>query len=654
MHDAAGPHKSDVRRLNVLFVGGYDSTNYAYVELFRELGARGHTCRLVVDNPGDLINNKMFVHAGVPMLPLSDFSLGELDAVDFVICGPFVRRRVKRLFDAIYESRAFVVSFASLFSSVTMWSAPDLLIAKSESKFDEFARSGLKYSMVAVGNPQYDPLVRAREARPRKELDDIRKVLFIDQGAYPLGETGKRQLASTLVNIALNNPQMTVHVKPRYLPDEAGDHLHSVSDHLYSYLDNAPENLVLIRESTVLEDLILDFDAMITMWSTAHLDAAVLDLPLLLIGGLDSVDVFDVRKPRVDAAFEHLRGTGCVVDWRDLQTGPCPFAYVSEEYAREELGDISTPCAPRVADVLEAIDAVVLRQGRTFAGTFQLAHAEFMDRVGELETRALVSEENRLSRMLFRRLNSVAQTLAFDHRCMGYALDVSRMLQLWDVRLGPGSSEKDVDRLVQEARKTALLAKAEYFGPHPEKVATDPFVQDYYFSWLLETRRRDELIGYAGPVVAPSSLESNQGRALWRRGRLVSAARHMAESFSMSLREPVRILKRDKNVRALLSRNEPSLRAFAVPFLLDHYRKYEALSVIDVPASVYAAATAYYKMKALQTLGRAEDARALFDEYEQAIASASAPGRGGRRSQMVAAPVIAWYRMLMRRRARRL
>jgi hypothetical protein len=237
---------------------------------------------------------------------------------------------------------------------------------------------------------------------------------------------------------------------------------------------------------------------------------------------------------------------------------------------------------------------------------------------------------------------------------MGYALDVSRMLQLWDVRLGPGSSEKDVDRLVQEARKTALLAKAEYFGSHPEKVATDPFVQDYYFSWLLETRRRDELIGYAGPVVAPSSLESNQGRALWRRGRLVSAARHMAESFSMSLREPVRILKRDKNVRALLSRNEPSLRAFAVPFLLDHYRKYEALSVIDVPASVYAAATAYYKMKALQTLGRAEDARALFDEYEQAIASASAPGRGGRRSQMVAAPVIAWYRMLMRRRTRRL
>jgi hypothetical protein len=646
------PSAVDDHRLNVLFVGGYDSTNFAYVELFRELTARGHTCRLVVENERDLVNNKMFVHADIPMVPLSGFSFAELDAVDIVICGPFVRRGIKALFEAVYARGKFLVSFANLFSSVTMWSAPDLLIASSEGKFDEFSRSGLRYNMVAVGNPQYDPLIRARQARPRIELDQVRNVLVVDQGAYPLGETGKRQLASTLVSIAVNNPQMTLHVKPRYLPDEAGEHLHSVSDHLYSYLEDAPQNLVLIRESTVLEELILDFDAMITMWSTAHLDAAVLDLPLLLIGGLDSIDVFDVRKQRVEAAFEHLRDTGCVVDWRDLQDGPCPFARVANDYIRQELSDISTPCAPRIVDLLERIDSEVLRRGRRFAGIFQLSYPEFMGGVGELETRPVASEENRLNRLLFRELNSVAQAFAFDHRCMGYALDVRRMLALWDVRLGPGSSEKDVAALAGKAREASLLAKAEYFESHPEAVATDVFVQDYYFWWLVKTRRYNELTAYAGPVVAPASLELNRGVVFLRRGRVLRAARHAIESFSISLQEPVRVLKKDKNIRALLSRADPNLRALVILFLLNHYRKYEALSVIDVPVSVNAEPAVYYKMKALVALGRSGDARALHHEYEAAIAPAHARGR--RHRHLLLELAIGWYGMLLRRYAARL
>jgi len=361
---------ADARRLNVLFVGGYDSSNYAYVELVRELVARGHRCTLVVDNVRDLVNNKMFINAGIPMVPLASYRLSRLETVDFVVAGPFLRPQVRDLFDAVRERGKFLVSFANLFSSVTMWIAPDLLLASSDNKFAEFAASGLSYNMVAVGNPQYDPLIRARGARPRIAPDEVRKVLFIDQGAYPLGEAGKMELAGTLVALANDNPGMTFHVKPRYLPDESGDHLHAVSEHLYDYLRETPDNLVLLRESTILEELILDFDAMITMWSTAHLDAAALGMPLLLIEGLDSVDVFDVRAQRIAAAFEHLRATGCVVGWKDLRTGPCGFRYVSDDYTRDELHDASAPCAPRIVDLLERIEEALLRRGRTFAGTF--------------------------------------------------------------------------------------------------------------------------------------------------------------------------------------------------------------------------------------------------------------------------------------------
>jgi hypothetical protein len=654
MDHVAAPRPSDARSLNVLLIGGFDSTNYAYVELVRELTARGHRCTLVVENERDVVNNKMFINADIPMVPLSHFPLSDLDPVDFVVAGPFLRPQVRTLFAAIYERRKFLVSFANLFSSVTMWIAPDLLVASGENKPDEFARSGLRYAMVAVGNPQYDPLIRARERRPRIALDEIRDVLVVDQGAYPLGETGKIQLAETLIRIARNNPHMTFQVKPRYLPDESGDHLHAVSEHLYNYLPETPDNLVLIRESTILEELILDFDAMITMWSTAHLDAAALGMPLLLIEGFDSVDVFDVRKQRVAAAFEHLRDTGCVVDWRDLQTGPCPFNYVSEEYTREELYDASAPCAPRIVDLLERIDDVLLRHGRTFAGTPQLPYAEFMRDIDRLETLPIRSEENRLNHLLFRKMNPIAQMLAFDNRCLGFGLDMGEMLHLSSRRVAPGWAKRDVECLVEQAREAALRAKAEYFASHPDEVASDVFVQDYYFGWLLDTGRYDELLGYSGPVVAAASLEFNKGLACSKRGRRLQAARHLVESFDISLMKPVRVLKKDKNIRTLLSRTEGSLRTHLILFLMDRHRKYEALSRVDVPEKPGVEALVYYKMKAFVALGQAGDASALYDEYTTAIAHKPPLGRRKGLGQLALWVVIGCYRILLRRYAARL
>ena len=641
-------------RLNVLFVGGFDSTNYAYVELVHELSARGHRCTVVVENERDLINNKMFIGAGIPMVPLARYPHGDLDDVDFVVSGPFVRKQAKALFAAIYDRGKFLISFASLFSSVTMWASPDLLIATSEAKFDEFARSGLRYNMVAVGNPQYDPLVRARESRPRIDADSVRKVLVVDQGAYPLGDLGKTQLATTLVNIAKNNPGMTFHVKPRYLPDEAGDHLHAVSDHLYSYLHETPENLVLIRSSTILEELVLEYDAMITLWSTAHLDAAVLDLPMLLIGGFDSVDVFDVRKQRVAAAYDHLRDTGCLVDWREIVDRPCAFRHVSPAYTREEFFDISVPCAPRVVDLMERIEETVVGRGRTFSETFQMTYPEFMGGVGGIATVASCSEHSRLNRLLARRLNAVLQALAFDHRVMGGVLDMSGILKLWDLRLGPDASEADVDALVARAREAAMRLKQDYFESHPEEVAGDVFVQDYYFDSLLATNKYDDLLGYDGPVVAPASLAFDRGMAEVKLGHRLRGVRHLIESFDISLREPVRILKKDKNIGTLLSRADQSLRTHGILVLMAHYRRWEALAAVDVPANPGLEALVFYKMKALVALGKRSDASALYAEYAKATARMPAARRRAGRAQAALRTVIAWYRWRVGRFAARL
>ncbi|NTU71146.1 MAG: hypothetical protein HGB10_04930 [Coriobacteriia bacterium] len=658
MHDPAFDEQpatpAPERALNVLFVGAYDSTNYAYVELVHELERRGHTCTVVVENERDSVNNKMFINDEIPMVPVRNYPVSDLDAVDFVFTGPFVQRGSKALYGAIRDKQKFLISFATLFSSVTMRNPPDLVLASSERKFREFEDNGLRYNMVAVGNPQYDPLIRLRESREPVPLDQIRKVLIVDQGAYPLGEAGKDQLGETLMAIARNNPEMTFHIKPRYLPSEEGVHLHSISDHLYAHLPDKPDNLILIHEPTILEELILEFDAMITTWSTAHLDAAALGLPLLLIDGLDSVDVFDVRKQRVAAAYEHLAETGCLHDRRDLMEGPAPFSYVAEAYVQAEFHDSDTPAAPRVADLLERIEEVVLRQGHLFATGFELTFEQFMSDVESLDTLPAGSTQVRLNRRLFRGLNSVAQSAVYDNRCLGYVLDMSQVLPVWDLRMNPEDTDDDVNTHVRELRALIREMKTDYFENHPEGVASDPLVQDYYFDYLFKGRRYDELMGYAGPVVVPASLEYNIGRMYLKKRRPFSAAKHFVESFSISLQEPCRILRKDRNIKVTLSNADTIWLPNAILFFLNLYGKDQALSVVDVEGRPDFEVLVYYKMRALIRLGQIDDARALCEEYAAVQRDVpAAPRRGGWKRRSLRW-FIGLYRGRLARAAKRL
>jgi hypothetical protein len=572
--------------------------------------------------------------------------------VDIAVSGPFVRERTKALVDAIHSRGIFLISLANLFSSVTMWTSPDLVLTSSEATFAEFEKAGLAYNMVAVGNPQYDPLVRARAVRPRVKLDDIRSVLVVDQGAYPLGAVGKTQLADTLVALAVNNPRITFHVKPRYVPGEGGEHLHSVSDHLYSYLRDTPDNLVLMREPSILEEVVLRHDAMITTWSTAHLDAVALGMPLLLIGGLDSIDVFDVRRQRVEAAYAHLSSTGCVVDWRRLQVGTCPFGWASAEYVSAEFYDIDAPCAPRVVDLMETVCRRLLGRGLFPARGYRLTFSEFMDGVDALDTWEIGTLEERQNRLYDRSLNAIAQQLAFEDRILGGVLDLSGMRAMWDRFVvddgGPG-----VDSALCDARALARAVKAEYFAAHPDLVASDPFVQDAYFDWLLDSGRHDELASPAGPVVVPQSLAFDLGMADLRARRLGAAARRLTESFGVSLLQPLPVLKKDKNVRTLLSRADHSLTAVAALFLLHRGGPHEAHASLDVPQRAGMGVLLYYRMRALAELGRTGDAAASAAEYAAATrGQAPVPGRGI--EGLVMALVRAVYAGRVRRLAARL
>lgn len=644
------PTHSGSGELRILFIAGYDSNNFAFVELIRELQRCGHRCTVLVDNESDSVNNKMFWSAGIELTPLASFRLDRVGEYHFAFSGPFMKMSQRKLFDAIARKRVFLVSFASLFSAVTMRVPADLVITTSEDKFAEFADNGLRYSAVAIGNPQYDRLLKARDQwQARREGRPIREVLVVDQGAYPFGDEGKDQLAETLVAMARSSPEARFRLKPRYLPHEPGDHLHSPSEHLFSHLKELPDNLELLGESQLLEDLMLESDAMVTLWSTSHLAAIALGMPLMLVGGFTSVDVFDVRKQRVDWAYRRLADTGCLVDREYLRDHPCTFAHPGPGYIRREFYDAQSLVAPRVVDLVELLHDKVLVPGKAFRRGVQLGFSEFMEALegGQLDLRTAGSPQHLLDRSLYRRLNGVVQQLVFDNRCMGYVLDMSRIASFWDAWPPKGATEQDITTILGRAQREALEMKARFFEANPQVVATDKFVQDHYFDWLFETGEHAALLAYEGPVVVPESLEYNRARVWLRRGRLLRSARGFVRSFELSLAKPVRELRKDKNITVLLSRADRSLLAHAIIPALAILGDRSVLATIEVPRRAGFEALAFLRLIGLRQLAGREQAREWGRQYLSATAGQSRRGRRGLKGAVLRA-VHGVYRLLLK------
>jgi hypothetical protein len=222
------------------------------------------------------------------------------------------------------------------------------------------------------------------------------------------------------------------------------------------------------------------------------------------------------------------------------------------------------------------------------------------------------------------------------------------MLPVWDRRPEPGPGENSVEGIVREARQLGLALKGEYFAAHPEGVTGDIFIQDAYFDWLLATRRFADLFSYAGLVLAPETLEFDRGMARRRQRRMLKAWRHLVESSSISLQRPMRLLKRSRDVRVLLSQVDTSPLALAMLVSLSLARKDDARSMIDVPQQPGMEALAYHKSRALVRLGRAEEAASVLREYAQVGPTGRRRilGRGLRN----ALPELArrWYATLLR------
>ena len=515
-------------KLSYLLIAGYDSMNQPLAALAAELVARGSSVTVVANNCADSANLAPFARCGIAPVEVSRFRHKQLDAVDVVVMAPVRGYGLAGLLAEVRRRQLLIVSFANLFSSVVMREYPDLVLALGQAKADELAQAGLAYNLVAVGNPQYDALVRAR--RPRG--GSIQRVLVIDQGSYPYGELGKRQLAATLVALARFNPQLRFDLKPRFYAQLAGRQTHQQTASVVDFLQQRPANLQVLQQPAQLEELIVGYDAVVTTWSTAYLDAALLDVPLIIVGGLSSEDVFDVRTQRVQAAYGHLAATGCVHSWQELQAGPVPFAYVDEAYLQREVYGYRTPCCGRVIHAIELAWEACGRPQRRWMQPFALTYEQFVQQVATLPTEPLAGAHGAARQAYRVQLNACVQQWAYTNRCLACPVDLRPFASCFALELDdadPEGPEQQASRALQQAEEQWQAALDGWFSrPGTRQQArTDAVLQDFSFEWLYEKGQAAAIEGYEGTVLATASRAYHLARVELDRGNAKRACAHL-------------------------------------------------------------------------------------------------------------------------------
>ena len=599
---------------NVLFISAFDSTNSVFVNLIRELTARGHHCTVVVKDKADIINNKMYLQEKIPFVEIDEFDMKLVGSFDFVFSAPLKYRCYAALYKNLYAANRFILTFASLFSSIVMGVNPDLALSIGKSKFDEFEENGLRYNQIAIGNPQYDRLLPLKKSAAENENRIIRKVIIIEQGAYPYGKKGKTQLAEVLCQMARNNPEITFTVKPRYLPSEQGRQLHVISEHLYDFIEEKPDNLILLTEPVVMEDIIQDFDAAVTTWSTAYLDAAILGLPIILIEGLDSIDVFNVRGQRIKAAYDRLRYSGCVVHYKVLYQNPLPFQLVEESYLREEIYDPCNPSTPRILELLEFLYRKLIITDQRWKGIHQFEFKDFFHRFEGIPLIDVNSNEYKCRKRLFHKANKVLQRFIFDNRCMGQVMDIDKLKRIWEYPVNNRTDKDEIASAIKQLVRDTEEIKTEFFANHFDLVCQDRILQDYYFQWLYKTHRYYELLTYEGILICPESLYFYKAIILYRKHRYKKGTWYMTQFFHLSAGKECKDLRKDMTISPYLWKERFS--KYLILYYLDRYGAYEVIEEIASHNVIYQRdILLYYRVKSYINRGMSAQAVKLYEEY---------------------------------------
>lgn len=253
---------------------------------------------------------------GPPLLQLAEVAtlIGQQrpDVVFLALRGPVIRVLVRAII-ALGDPRPVLVtglpgiSIPASLNAIYYRSQADVLVLHSKREVAEFTAlaAGLgvsqRFALATL------PFLPARRASARRGTD----VVFAAQAKVPAAEADRRHLLDRLMETALANPELRVVIKLRGVQGEAQTHHERYPyDALLREIEGVPGNVVV--ETGPMSEALRDASALVTVSSTAAIEAIATGVPVVLI------DDFGVSPQLINSVFE---GSGLLAPLDDVVAG---------------------------------------------------------------------------------------------------------------------------------------------------------------------------------------------------------------------------------------------------------------------------------------------------------------------------------------------
>ncbi len=337
--------------MNILVIASADATNLSIENIIKEFVRRNHKVE-VYGMFDDYKSNRMFINMELPVHQINELTTDIIAKYDIAFCGTDAMR-VLRWADI------YVFNYNFIFINRWPSEGSDFMFTICKERFSPM-RMEEDCSVMPIGDPKGDFL-------EKKSDKNFQKILYIDAGHFPFGKKGKYQIANMLLDICNNFPEYEIVVKPRWL--RADTNITHRSTHLYLIIDeltggNVPNNLKLLDRHLDLAELIDDSICVITTSYSTYLDVALRGKNVLIVGGLDSEEQYEMRKNVTMREMTELAAnTGCLVNYKEiiqyLPKGlPCKKEHLDKLLAYQ------TDVSERIVNAVEWIYEHFIKYGR--------------------------------------------------------------------------------------------------------------------------------------------------------------------------------------------------------------------------------------------------------------------------------------------------
>lgn len=329
--------------MNIIMITEKDAANASLSRICHAYLNRGHNITVYALYMSE--NTLRFFDKRVEIYPFEKLTKAIVDKCDLIfattMAGWYVTYR------EILSANKPIFTHTYLINKQMQWGG-DLCFVPSlpttVAEYNNFANT----ARIEIGEPKYDTVKHAQV--------ESNQLLLIDSGHYPFGMEGKKTLANTILGICKDFPDYEFIIKPRFLPsDIVITHRNSV--HLYDVIKlqsggNIPDNLVMLTEHRDLMELIEESHTVICMHTTAFVGAYVAGKGLVVLDGLPSDDVYDMRQKVSERLLEHMDGSKALINYKNVNELLPDGARCTEEYFRYLLAE-KKDVADKICEVTE-------------------------------------------------------------------------------------------------------------------------------------------------------------------------------------------------------------------------------------------------------------------------------------------------------------